>query len=221
MAESRQIRVARKCHELREQGKSWEDIEGILRSLGADYLMKSGQPYSADALSRLYSNNKFKILDSYEQDERNEEEPPEKVIAMVKGFVQEALEQRLPKMEEALTSRVKEMIREEISRHVAGDTGFRNEPKSEQGDLPPEPKEIKKKPGTKAKGRSRQNRDYDRHTVTVDSTLWRLFEKDMKRRRVSSASRMMDVILWNYYGRPALSYMTEVEESDKSVEEKP
>ena len=204
MAGSRQIRVGRKCHELREQRKSWEEIAEILSSLGADYLMESGKPYRSGALSSLYSNNKGEILSSYEQDERNEETPSDELTTTVKGLVQELLDQRFAKMEETLTYRVKEIIRDQISRQSVGGTGFFSEPKQEDDDLPPEPKEIKKKPGTKAKGRSRQNRDYVRHTVTVDSTLWRLFEKDMKRRRVSSASRMMDVILWNYYGKPAL-----------------
>jgi hypothetical protein len=219
MAESRQIRVVRKCHELKEQGKSWDEIANALSSLGADYLMKTGEPYKVGTLMTMYSNNKHEILSDSEQDERNEKEPPDELNAMVKGCVQEVLDQRLPMIEETLASQVRQVVQEEISRHVVGGTGFRNEPKQEDDDLPPEPKEIKKKPGTKAKGRSRQNRDYVRHTVTVDSTLWRLFEKDMKRRRVSSASRMMDVILWNYYGKPALSYMTESQEPEKDSEE--
>jgi len=221
MAESRVIRVVRKCHELKEQGKSWDEIASALSSLGAEYLMETGEPYKVGTLMTMYSNNKHKILSDYERDERNEKEPPDELNAMIKGYVQEALEQRLPKMEEALTSRVKEMIRDEISRQSVGGTGFFSEPKQEDNDLPPEPKEIGRKPGTKGKGRSRQNRDYVRHTVTVDSTLWRLFEQDMKRRRVSSASRMMDVILWNYYGKPTLSYMTESEKPQKDKGENP
>lgn len=215
MAGGRTIRVGRKCHELREQRKSWAEIAKILPLLGADYLMESGEPYSAGALASLYSNNKREILSRYEQDERNEETPSDELTTTVKGLVQELLDQRFAKMEETLTYRVKEIIRDQISRQFVGSTGFNSELKPEQDDLPPEPKEIKKKPGTKGKGRSRQNRDYVRHTVTVDSSLWRLFEQDMKSRRVSSASRMMDVILWNYYGRPTLSYMTESEKPQK------
>ena len=183
--------------------------------------MKSGQPYSGDALSRLYSNNKFKILDSYEQNERNEKEAPDELNSMVKGYVQELLDQLLPKVEEALASKVRQVVQEEISRHFVGGTGCFSEPKQEDDDLPPEPKEIKKKPGTKAKGRSRQNRDYERHTLTVDSNLWRLFEQDMKSRRISSSGRMMDVILWNHYGKPTLSYMTESKEPEKDKGESP
>jgi hypothetical protein len=221
MAEGRVIRVVRKCHELKRQGKTWDEIANILPSFGADYLTKLEQPYSKSTLSSMYTNNKFKILSNYEQDERHEDEPPDELKERMEGLVQDLLDKRLPKLEESLAYQLKAMIREEISRHFVGATEFRTEPKPVQDDLPPEPKEIKKEPGTKGKGRSRQNRDYERHTVTVDSSLWRLFEQDMKNRRISSAGRMMDVILWNYYGKPDLSYMTESQKPEEDGTEKP
>jgi len=67
-------------------------------------------------------------------------------------------------------------------------------------DLPPEPEYLKGK-----KGR-RQNRDYERLTVGINKNLARLFKADMAHMKVSSASRMMDIILWRYYGRPELAF---------------
>ncbi|HMK37603.1 MAG TPA: hypothetical protein VK463_21200 [Desulfomonilaceae bacterium] len=221
MAQGRVIRVIRKCHELREQGKSWEEIERILPSLGADYVMKTGEPYKAETLMKMHSNNKHKILSSYEQDERHEDEPSEELRERVKGLVEDLIDRRLPEIEERLTHRLKDMIHEEISRHPVGAAEFSTERQPLQDDLPPEPTEIKREPGTKTKGRSRQNRNYERHTVTVDSNLWRLFEQDMKRRQIPSAGRMMDVILWNYYGKPALSYMIESQKPEKNSSKDP
>jgi hypothetical protein len=66
-------------------------------------------------------------------------------------------------------------------------------------DLPPEPQYLKGK-----KGR-RQDRAYKRFTVGVDSNLAKLFEAEMKRLNVSGG-RLMDIILWERYGRPKLSF---------------
>lgn len=206
MGESRQTRVVRKCHELREQGKSWGEIAAVLPLLGVDYLRKTGEPYKAKTLMSMYSNNKNKILSDYERDENG---AADGLNAVVSRIVQEALDRRLPEMKEALAVRVKEMVREEMSRHVVGGTGARSATKPELYDIPPEPKETKKQEGAKGKGRSKQDRRYVRKTLTIDTNLWNLFEQDMKAAGISSAGRMADTILWNHYGKPALSYMTE------------
>lgn len=219
MAGGRTIRVGRKCYELREQRKSWAEIANILPSLGTAYLMESGEPYSPSALSSLYSNNKSEILSSYERDERNEDKPQDELSGIVKGFVQEFLDLQLPKIEEAVASRLRRLVQEEILRQSVNSTFFRGEHEHEAGDLPPEPK-ARKEVGTKGKGRLKQDREYVRKTLTIDVNLWNLFEQEMKSRRISSAGRMADIILWHHYGRPNLSYMTESDEPEMGGEEK-
>jgi len=66
--------------------------------------------------------------------------------------------------------------------------------------MPPEPETIKHE----GRGR-RENRKYERLTLTVDRELARLFKAEVKDRKLS-AGKVMDAILWNRYGRPALSY---------------
>lgn len=66
-------------------------------------------------------------------------------------------------------------------------------------DMPPEPEYRKGQKGRK------QNRTYERLTVSLDANLAKLFKAEMKRRRVSSG-RLMDIICWNYFGRPRLSF---------------
>ncbi len=65
---------------------------------------------------------------------------------------------------------------------------------------PPEPSTVT------GEGRGRkENRQYERITVTIDQKLAGLFRQEMKARNLS-AGRLMDVILWNRYNRPRLSY---------------
>ena len=73
---------------------------------------------------------------------------------------------------------------------------------AQQGDeeLPPEPATLK----GAWKGR-KENRRYERITITLDETLARLFTKEAKKRGLSEG-KLMDAILWNRYGRPKLSY---------------
>lgn len=66
-------------------------------------------------------------------------------------------------------------------------------------DLPPEPEYRKGQKGRK------QNRTYERLTVSLDANLAALFRAEMKRRKVSSG-RMMDIVCWHYFGKPHLSF---------------
>jgi hypothetical protein len=67
-------------------------------------------------------------------------------------------------------------------------------------DTPPEPKTIRKH----GKGR-KENRKYKRLTVAIDVNLAERFEAEMRSRSLS-AGKLMDVILWNRYGKIPLSY---------------
>ena len=69
---------------------------------------------------------------------------------------------------------------------------------------PPEPKTVKG-----IKGR-REDRVYKRYTAGIDVKLVSLFEHEMKKKGLS-CGKLLDIILWNRYGKPNLSYMLEDE----------
>lgn len=72
----------------------------------------------------------------------------------------------------------------------------------EDEEVPPAPVTIRRQ----GRGR-RQNRSYERITLTIDAELARFFKAEVDNHPLRlSAGRLMDVILWNRYGRPRLSY---------------
>ena len=74
----------------------------------------------------------------------------------------------------------------------------------ETEERPPEPKTVKG-----IKGR-REDRVYKRYTPGIDVKLVPLFEHEMKKKGLS-CGKLLDIILWNRYGKPNLSYMVENE----------
>jgi hypothetical protein len=62
---------------------------------------------------------------------------------------------------------------------------------------PPEPERV---PGTR-----RENRDWERISATIDRNLIKFFNREKKKRRIST-SRLLETILWLHYGKPRLSY---------------
>jgi len=72
-------------------------------------------------------------------------------------------------------------------------------------ELPPEPQVLKGKPGR------RQDRSYHKVTITIDSELWKLFCQERDRLGVSN-SRLFDIIVWQRYGKPLLSYQEAADE---------
>lgn len=65
-----------------------------------------------------------------------------------------------------------------------------------------------------AKGR-RQDRQYLKISLTVDKNLWKIFRKKQKNLNCS-APRLMDSILWNFFGKPNLSYGSPKNPEDQS-----
>lgn len=72
------------------------------------------------------------------------------------------------------------------------------------GDVPPEPETLK---GT-TKGGRRETREYEKISATVDRVLYKRFHNEQRERKCSTG-RLLDIILWNYYGKPPLSYQLE------------
>ncbi len=104
-------------------------------------------------------------------------------------------------MLEAMEARLRELIETKLGAARLEHGISAAFPKVEEPPLPP--KTGKKYAGTKADLR-----------VRVDENLGKLFETDVNQRFGGNASRAMDAILWNFYGKPSLSFETP-KESDK------
>ena len=92
--------------------------------------------------------------------------------------------------------RFREIVREELDK-------FFKERDYEVDQLCPEPGSVQGYgPGRKT------TRKYENISTTIDSNLWALFTAKRKKLR-TSAPRLMDTILWEYFGRPRLSFEKE------------
>ena len=94
--------------------------------------------------------------------------------------------------------RIRAIVREEISK-------FFEERDYELDQLCPEPGAIQGYgPGV------RTQRVYQNFSSTVDIELWKIFTAKRKRLRTSTP-RLLDTILWEYFGRPSLSFQKQID----------
>lgn len=77
------------------------------------------------------------------------------------------------------------------------------EVRAEAEEVPPAPETIRGRTGEKGR---KENREYERFTFGIDRVLAEQFRAEAQSRHLS-AGKLLDVILWNRYGKPALSYM--------------
>lgn len=98
--------------------------------------------------------------------------------------------------------RVREIVQEELSHIQDRGMSIHND-MNESFSLCPESPTIK----GEGQGR-RQEREYDRVSITVDKVLWRLFREEQQRLKIP-APRLLDSILWHRYGQPRLSFEVE------------
>lgn len=85
--------------------------------------------------------------------------------------------------------------------------------------LPNEPTEIELVPEPEtvtggAKGR-RQDRKYEKISLTVDKNLWNIFRQKQNKLKCTGP-RLLDSILWNFFGKPELSYAKYKSPDDQS-----
>jgi hypothetical protein len=100
-----------------------------------------------------------------------------------------------------IVERLTPIIREIASEVCSSFNPVPNLPHEVTEDAPPKPEVLKQ---TERGGR-RENRIYAKVGATIDEELFKLFEADRERRRCSTG-RLLDVILWQHYGRPPLSF---------------
>jgi hypothetical protein len=188
MNEAQQRALAR-AFALREEGKTWPEVEKVLESEG--FKDSKGKPYTLTNLRSWHSRLQGKApgmerqpesLKADEFDTAKGRTPPDFLTR-----------EEVHKMRAELETQLIELIETKLGVEKL-------EPKfslplttTEQPPLPP--KEGKRFKGTKADIR-----------VRVDENLGKLFEADVNQRFGGNASRCMDAILWNFYGKPGLSF---------------
>lgn len=104
---------------------------------------------------------------------------------------------------------IEKMVENYLNKRLAGyEHNIPNEPT--EFELVPEPETVT----GGAKGR-RQDRKYEKISVTVDKNLWKIFRQKQKKLSCSGP-RLMDSILWNFFGKPELSYGNPKNPEDQS-----
>jgi hypothetical protein len=169
------VRIGTRYNELRAQGKSGTEAARIVNE-------EFHTDLAVGSISKYASLVKKQFVSPTEQGEHKERKGPS-------GSTKDA-ESTLASLDKRLTAVEKLLQVGRNEGNIITDTQ----------DMPPEPQVIK----GEGKGR-RENRDYEKVSVTIDKVLWKKFCQERDRLRVSSG-RLMDAILWREFGRPRLSY---------------
>lgn len=98
----------------------------------------------------------------------------------------------------AMETRMVALIKEEARAAMTEQTGIDRVDKVARVKCPLPPKTGKKFVGSKVDLRAR-----------MDSKLFELFEAEARQKHAGNLSRMLDQVVWTYYGKPPLSFETE------------
>jgi hypothetical protein len=119
-------------------------------------------------------------------------------------FSMEALDARIRQIVKEVLSEQQEMRKMQVQQTAEVDEA-----------MPPAPVTLKGRQGEKGR---RENREYERFTFGIDKVLAARFVAEAKEKNLS-AGKLLDVILWNRYGRPVLSYMEPGNSDSENSEE--
>lgn len=181
-SESKVHEIGKRCVELHAKGKTFPQMVPIIN------LEYPERTWKASTLSKYAS--------AYRK------APPRGqagVSAPLPDEQEEPSEHTEPSLPSAWEARMRSIAREVVEEAIQN---MRNIPPAmdETTDMPPEPQTIK----GMGKGR-REDRAYVKVSVTMDKNLWKLFEAERKKLKVSTG-RMMDILLWRAFNRPKLSF---------------
>ncbi|MFC1834106.1 hypothetical protein ACFL2Q_05145 [Thermodesulfobacteriota bacterium] len=110
---------------------------------------------------------------------------PDRWISEVEDIVEEIVKPIMQRTAEETSRQVFQNMRQTVE-HPLGEM-----------EEPPEPRRV---PGTR-----RETREWDRISATIDKNVMKLFNQEKKLRRMST-SRLLETVLWLYFGKPRLSY---------------
>lgn len=185
---SSQPEIGKRIHELKEEGKDWKTIYPIIRK-------ETGKDLAESTIRALETKWKQSLRDEHaERSSHKTSLPAER--AEEKAFTKrlQAMPEDWKTEMESIAKRVMENMLNAHNVHTI---------KREDEEIPPEPTTVK----GEGKGR-KENRDYERITVAIDTELAALFKQEMSDKGLSSG-KLLDRILWNRYGKPKLSYQDE------------
>ena len=196
--------------ELKQQGKKYKDaVAAIEAETGKQFSEREKDcikaPYLEDYYRLIRERELKKPGLSFEPPKRSEhneailQEPAPDISRAEEGPERSETQQLFPENWE-------EKMRQ-IAREVYQESGHNipNGPLVFNHDAPPEPQTLKG-----ARGR-KEDRQIKKISATIDEVLWGLFEVERKRRGLSTG-RLLDIILWQWYGKPKLSYGEEQED---------
>ena len=169
----------------------WKDV--------MEYLPKGMDWGDGKVIANYYGKNKQNILNILKSDFK-------RVRLDYKPIVSEKdplppSEHSEPSLHEELINRddIVKLINEVLDKRISDlkESVLNNQNKME---TPPESKTVK------GGGRGRkEKRDYVKITPTVDRVLFDLFDSETKKLKISQG-KLLDIILWNWYEKPKLSY---------------
>jgi hypothetical protein len=128
-------------------------------------------------------------------------------------FLEQALDERLDPIRRELNRISSCWESLEILQDIRADKTKVNKRPDLSGDVPPLPKI------THMMGCPKYTVERERITGTVDPVLFRLFQQDREERGVT-VSRMLDIVLWQIYGQPKLSFEILDEQPEMSPKER-
>ncbi len=191
-----------RAFELKREGRTWAQIAEALEREG--FKDTRGKPYTLTNLRSWHSRLKGQAPVAEGPPMPQSIDTVDKVDTLPeRGRPDTLTREEVTAMLEGLETRLRELIETRLEAE-------KPEPKialplttTEEPPLPP--KEGKKFKGNKADIR-----------VRVDENLGKMFEADVNRRFGGNASRAMDALLWNFYGKPLLSFETSKEPDKES-----
>jgi hypothetical protein len=159
-----------------EHGHQWKKIAPILAAEG--YRDERGKPYSDNTLRKKMKKHQTA---GYEKRSKPSEtgKPSESSVADIRDLARAVI--ALLKEEGALESAVKEVL-----------GSLERTPLEPQHEMPPQPERV-------------TDRRWEKLAGTCDCELVKLFH-DKRRELRLSVSQMLDYVLWNFFGRPWLSF---------------
>ena len=189
MPASDQDLITRLTELVEEHGHQWKQIAPILAAEG--YRDRRGEPYSDDYLRKRMKNQEVATRGkrSKPSEHGKRSESSDADVGDLARAVLSVLIQ-----ERLLESAVKDML-----------GNLRCTSSAQQPEMPPQPEHI-------------TDRRWEKLAGTCDCELVKLFHHQRRKLRLS-VSQMLDYVLWNFFGRPRLSFQSKRSEESEHQED--
>jgi hypothetical protein len=168
-----------------EYGHQWKKIAPILAAEG--YRDRQGEPYSDNYLRKRMKNHE---ATRYEKRSKPSEpwKHSEPSVVDIHDLARAVIS--ILKEYRLLESAIREVL-----------DSLERTPSGPQHEMPPQPERV-------------TDRHWEKLAGTCDCELAKLFHEKRRELRLS-ASQMLDYVLWNFFGKPLLSFQSKASESSE------